>query len=339
MVNEIDERLHTPGTVMPARWQENMMALGWDLEQNIGFWWHAQRVPHTRFTEIKAGVFEVASGVSGREVVPMPESVMFEGLVIEEPFKKVRLSYHGRGVRHTDDKHLPCLSATGDVPYGMDLTLHGLAGPIDWHEPLSSMGAVENDHYEMAGSWEGTLAFPDRTVRASGLYLRDHTWGLRNYTPERRTDESEHGHGGFDLAWFTPLVLDEGRTFVNGLVVKAGRDDPAGRAQTFCTLTEGETTSLYDRFDVEVTRGTEEVARYDAARITGGDANTDIDCRLEVIRHLPMYLPDHGGPFVQSDAYGTVTWGSRTGWGSAQLSETDGKWQQRPEFADQIAAL
>ncbi|HEY1973085.1 MAG TPA: hypothetical protein VGH89_34395, partial [Pseudonocardia sp.] len=66
---------------------------------------------------------------------------------------------------------------------------------------------------------------------------------------------------------------------------------------------------------------------------------TDIDCRLEVIRHLPMYLPDHGGPFVQSDAFGTVSWGSRTGWGSAQLSETDGKWQQRPEFIDQISAL
>jgi hypothetical protein len=42
--------------------------------------------------------------------------------------------------------------------------------------------------------------------------------------------------------------------------------------------------------------------------ITGGDCQTPTDCRLEVIRHLPM-------------------------------SETSGEWQSRPEFADQIAAL
>jgi hypothetical protein len=334
MVTEIDERLHTPGTVMPERWQENMMAYGWDAEQAVGFWWHVQRIPHTRFTEVKAAVFGIAEGVSGREVVPMPESVMFEGLVFAEPFKRVRLTYHGQGVAHTDDLHLPCLSTSGTVPYGMDIALHGLAGPIDWHEPLTAMSAVENDHYEMAGTWEGTLHFGGREIRASGLFLRDHTWGLRNYTPDRK-EHVEHGHGGFDTAWFTPLVLDGGRTFINGLQVRAAD----GREQRFCTYTEGEHTRLYDHFDVAVTDGSVQAGRYSRVRITGGDAEVPIDCRLEVIRHLPMYLPDHGGPFVQSDAYAEVTWGSRTGWGSAQLSETDGKWQTRPEFAEQIAAL
>jgi hypothetical protein len=335
MVNEIDESLHVPGAVMPERWQENMMAYGWDTDHGVGFWWHVQRIPHTRFTELKGAVFASTHGVSGREVVPMPESTMCEGLVFDQPFKRVRLSYHGKGVAHSWDKHLPCLSENGTAPYGMDLVLHGLAGPIDWHEPLTRMAAVENDHYEMAGTWEGTLHYGGRTIQASGMFLRDHTWGLRNYTPERSTDEAEHGHGGFDIAWFTPMVLDEGHTFVNGILVRAND----GRQQAFCTLTEGEHTTVYDRFAVEVTNGTEEVARYEATRITGGDAETDIDCTLEVIRHLPMYLPDHGGPFVQSDAFGTVKWGSRTGWGSAQLSETDGKWQSRPEFIHQIEAL
>jgi hypothetical protein len=333
-LTEIDESLHTPGSVMPGRWQENMMAYGWDLQAGVGFWFHVQRIPHTRFTELKGAVFGLADGVSGREIVPMPESVMYEGLVVEEPFKQVRLRYEGTGVAHTSDLDLPCLASAGSVPYGMDLRLHGLAGPIDWHEPLSAMSAIENDHYEMAGTWEGTLHYGGRRIQASGMFLRDHTWGLRNYTPDRQSDDASHGHGGFDIAWWTPMVLDEGRTFVNGIQVVAG-----DRTQQFCTLTEGEHTRVFDDFAVQVTDGTVEAGRYRAARITGGDPQTRIDCEVSVIRHLPMYLPDHGGPFVQSDAFGSVRWGNRTGWGSAQLSETSGEWQRRAEFADQIAAL
>ena len=118
----------------------------------------------------------------------------------------------------------------------------------------------------------------------------------------------------------------------NGTIVDGSGDDPY---EADLAVSDGKIAAIGGN----IAKGTEEVARYDAARITGGDEHTDIDCTLEVIRHLPMYLPDHGGPFVQSDAFGSVKWGSRAGWGSAQLSETDGKWQSRPEFIDQIAAL
>src|SRR5262245_60627145 len=100
MVTERDEFLHEPDPEMPERWQENMMVYGWDNENQIGFFFHVQRIPHAGLTELKAVVCEAHDSVSGREVIGLCDGAMYDGLVIDEPFKKARLKYEGRGVQH-----------------------------------------------------------------------------------------------------------------------------------------------------------------------------------------------------------------------------------------------
>jgi hypothetical protein len=332
-ITERDESLHTPGTEMPERWQENMMVYGWDLDQEVGFFFHVQRIPHSGFTELKVVVCDAAAGVSGRAVVPMPQTSMFEGLVIEEPFGRARLSFDGRGVAHDSPLALPALSDAGTIPYGMELTLQGKSGPADWYEGLSKMASTESHHYQVAGSFEGTLRYGDESRQASGLFWRDHTWGNRNYDPAEH--EVSDGRGGLHSSWFTPMVFDEGETFVNGLWIST----TDGKEQAFCTLSEGRETKYFDSFACEVIEGEQEIAEYDAVRITGGDAAHPIDIRLDVQRHLPMYLPHHGPSANLSEAFGRATWGERSGWGSAELMETTREWMERPQFAEQLAAV
>ena len=333
MLTERDESPHAPGTEMPERWQENMMVYGWDLEQEIGFFFHVQRIPARNFTEIKTVVCTPDAAVSGRAVVPMGDGVMYEGLVIEEPFRKTKLRFDCLGVAHDSDSALPALSDSGSVPHGVDLALEGKAGPADWFEPLSAMAATESTHYQMGGSFEGTMRLADSVTDTSGLYWRDHTWGLRNYDPQ--TYDVSDGEGGLHSSWFTPVILDEGRTMVNGLWIKT----TDGGEQQFCVLNEGERTSYFDRYAVEVIEGKQEICAYDAVRVTGGDESTEIDCRIDVARHLPMYLPDHGPSANLSEAFGPATWGSRTGWGSAELMESTRGWMERPQFAEQLAGV
>jgi hypothetical protein len=332
MVSERDEFLHTPGTEMPERWQENMMVYGWDLERAIGFFFHVQRIPWTGFTEVKAVVCEPDDGASGRAVVPMAPDAMYEGLVIDEPFGRARLAFASTGTALDSPAALPALADTGSVPYAIDVELDGLAGPADWFEPLSAMAATESNHYQVSGAFYGTLSHGARSVEAAGLFWRDHTWGLRNYTPEEH-DVSD-GRGGLHSSWFTPVVLDGGRTIVSGLWIRM----MDGREQQFLVLSEGSQTRYFDDYAVSVIEGTQEVCRYDSVRITGGDALAPIEIRLDVARHLPMWLPEHGPNSVLSEAFGTASWGARTGWGSAELMETLPDWRARPEFAAQLAA-
>jgi hypothetical protein len=261
----------------------------------------------------------------------MPDNSIYEGLVIEEPFRHTRLSVNGLGVLLDGPVALPTLSDAGSVPYTIDLRLSGLAGPADWCEPLSKMSSTETTHYQVAGTFEGQLGYGDRIFDASGLFWRDHTWGIRNYTPQEH--EISDGRGGLHSSWFTPLVFDEGRTLVNGLWIRL----MDGREQRFVVLSEGETTRYFDDFAVGVIGGSQEIGRYASVRITGGDAGTAIDCRLDVVRHLPIWLPDHGEHTVLNEGFGTARWGSKSGWGSAELMETLPDWRTRPEFEEQLA--
>ena len=68
---EADEFLHPTGTETPARWQENMMVEAWDLDRNIGFWFHIQRVPAKGFCELKYAVLGINKGASGCAMVPV----------------------------------------------------------------------------------------------------------------------------------------------------------------------------------------------------------------------------------------------------------------------------
>jgi hypothetical protein len=332
VITERDESLHSPGSEMPERWQENMMFYGWDADHAIGFYFHVQRIPYRSFTEVKVVVCQPHDGVSGRAVVPMPDASMYDGLVIDEPFRRTRLSFAGSGDTLRGPASLATVSDAGSIPYSIDLTFTGLAGPADWYEPLSKMSSTETTHYQVAGTFEGTLGYGDHSIGASGMFWRDHTWGIRNYTPEEH--EISDGRGGLHSSWFTPLVFDEGHTLVNGLWIRL----MDGREQQFVVLSEGASTSYFDEFAVEVIEGTQEIGAYRSVRITGGDQQSPIDCRLDVARHLPIWLPDHGPHTVLNEGFGTVTWGSKTGWGSAELMETLPDWRERPAFAEQLAA-
>ena len=57
------------------------------------------------------------------------------------------------------------------------------AALAEWAETLTAAGSNSHNsaqaHYEQGGRWHGTLHVGDRTVKTSGLFVRDHTWGER----------------------------------------------------------------------------------------------------------------------------------------------------------------
>ncbi|MER6830716.1 hypothetical protein ABT352_32315 [Streptosporangium sp. NPDC000563] len=204
-----DEFAHVPGE---GSWQENYAFYGGNAALTEGLSLHLQHVARDGTLDVRAGV--TVGGVSTTTTTHSSGEDCFAspGLTVEvvEPFRRWRLRYEGRGFVGPDADGW-YFTQDGDVPFGFDVELTTRHHPVFVSELAAKLfaddpGAREMgiwfvaNHYQAGAEWTGRLFSGDTVTEASGLLVRDHTWGPRDI----RID---------DIFW-TPMVFDGARRFV-----------------------------------------------------------------------------------------------------------------------------
>jgi hypothetical protein len=204
-----DESTHVPGS--DPTWQENCYFLGMTGDETAGFLLHLARVPAKNYRELKVAAFDRTHGVVS-VMQSLTDLDAFSGpgwsLDMVKPFDEWRISLSLDATAGRNREGLVAESSGGDSHLGIDVTINSPIPPIDFHAAMEGKGVGDTDHYESAGSWTGQLTFGDIAVEQAGLFIRDHTWGPRDYgnlPPDLR----------FDEAWWTPMYIPEREIFWN----------------------------------------------------------------------------------------------------------------------------
>jgi len=305
MLTPQDEGFHDvpPGI---DRWQENFFFILWDESGANGFMVHLQRVPGLGVQEAQA----VAS-VGGRLAsANIRRPFDAHASVPELPMRAVQPYAHwqvsaefdaveGRGpfgfVFHRTD---------GPLKVTADLTLESALPVTDFaqglHQVVEALGRDpsssqmgQQEHYEQGGTWHGRLRIGDDEVEASGLFVRDHSWGVR------------HEQNEFQAFW-TATCVDEGKVFANAIGIRQ-RDRVVGiGARTDLHGTEF-TTEVGAVYTPEPG-----VCSYDRSRVEyGAGVDQVVEGTTQV--HLPMYLPLSGARRYDNNAISAVTMDGKRG--------------------------
>ncbi len=310
---DADEFLHRPPSPIPARWQENMFFVAWDLEGGHGFLIHTKRWPAEDDHEAHIAIYvdgvpcsailhrSLAAG--GRINDEIPELFAEP----EQPWSRWRIRAEIDGAVGEGPFGFIAHKPRGDVKATLDIVLESDLPVADFNQGLSYLSDAlsktgegkhtsAQNHYEQGGRWHGVLTIGDRRVLTSGLFVRDHSWGERV--------ESNFDSGVF----WTASSLHQGRIFCNaiGFPGAAGTVgvgilvDHSGSYVT--TRVEGDFTPKpgllsYDR----------SVIRYgfdDPVTLTGATK-----------LHVPKYLPGSGARRYDNNAISHVRIGDKTGMG------------------------
>ena len=304
-----DEFLHRPPEPLPDRWQENYFLLGWDDDRRCGFYLHIERFIARRVIEIKAVLISGDDTASLSAEHPLTPVLEAPGLSVDiaEPFRTWNLHFDGRGQAGPGPGGFVAHTESGDTPMSLDVVIRSTLPPIDWNEALRDLAipGIEHNHYELAATWEGTLEIGTHRVKASGLLVRDHTWGVRDYTT-------------FPLAWWTPVCFEGAEAFFTGCsLLHRGRWVGVSIASA-----DGQTTTVPGHV-VELGEGRLDVRGYQTSTITAGGADTQpIVLQAETRVHVPVRYPGFAPDYFLNDAFSVVRWGDRKGFGTIELNSS-----------------
>jgi hypothetical protein len=308
------EALQAPPPAPPDRWQENLFFICWDDVADTGLLAHVQRVPGRGEQEARVVVVvdgAVASATLTGEYGPEP----VPELVLEplEPFRAWRVGVDAKLAEGTGPHGLLTTSGPGDVPVQVDLHLTSDLPAVDFAGALDDivghlrtnadgpqMGRQE--HYEQGGRWTGTLRVGDREVEAQGLFVRDHSWGVRS---EQQRFE----------AFWTASCLDGGRLFANAIGIPSG-----GRVVGVGAVADRDGV----RWTTEVAadfRPAPGIASYEDVAVTFG-LGIDRTLVAETRRHIPIPLPHSGPGRYDSNAISSVRMGDSHGFGVMEWAAT-----------------
>lgn len=308
------EALQAPPADLPEGWQENLFFICWDDEHDTGFLTHVQRVPGRGEQEARVVVVvdgEVASATLVGPYGPRP----VDGLELAplDPFRAWRVGLDAGLVAGEGPLGLLTTTGPGDLAAAVDLRLQSDLPPVDFAAALDEivgelgrnphgpqMGRQE--HYEQGGWWEGTLGLGGRRVHGSGLFVRDHSWGVRSEQQD------------FTAFW-TASCLDEGRVFCNAIGIPSG-DRVAGVGAV------ADSTGV--RFTTEVScdfSPAPGIASYDSVRV-GYGAGIDATLSATTRRHLPIPLPHSGPGRYDNNAMAHVELGGARGFGVMEWAAT-----------------
>jgi hypothetical protein len=308
-----DEFLHHPPAPAPERWQENMFFVAWDLEGGHGFLIHTKRWPAKNDHEAHIAIYvdgvpcsailHRPLGTTGRINDDIPELFAEP----ETPWTKWRIRAEIDGVRGEGPFGFIAHAPRGDTKGVLDIVLESDIPVADFNqglayisEALSKTGEGKHSsaqaHYEQAGRWSGTLRVGDRTVRTSGLFVRDHTWGERV--------ESNFDSGVF----WTASSLDNGRIFCNAI----------GFPGTNGTVGVGILVNETGSYVTNTVSGTfmpkPGLLAYDASEIRFG-FEEPLTLTGQTKLHVPKYLPGSGPRRYDNNAISHVRIGDKTGMG------------------------
>jgi hypothetical protein len=310
-----DEQLHRLPDPLPEHWQENLFFILWNTSTRDGFMMHVQRVPARGVQEARIVASAGGDFASATLTGPFHADRAVDGVTIavDTPFRDLSVRTEFRGARGPGPLGFIAAYAGGDVPVAVDVQLHSDLEPVDFAEGLAELTAAlradrsapqmgDQAHYEQGGTWSGSISVGDREVRTGGLFVRDHSWGIR------------HEHNDFRAFW-TATCLDEGRVFCNaigmpkadGFVGIAGLSDEHGVRFTqdvAATFTPAPGLLTYDRVEVRYGAGIDLV-------VTG-----------EVQQHWPMYLPYSGRHRYDNNALSSVSAGNLEGFSVMEWATT-----------------
>jgi hypothetical protein len=218
-----DERLHDPPDPLPGNWQENMFFICWDPATLTGLVAHVQRVPGRDVQAAQVAVAVDGEFASATFTAPYRAGSLLPEISAApvEPWRRWALQLDGKARPGTDPLGLMATEPGGGTVIGADVTLESNLPVADFAAGLADVVAGmradsrgpqmgDQQHYEQGGTWQGRLRVGDRERQTAGLFVRDHSWGIR------------HEHSNFCAFW-TASCLDGGRVFCNAIGIP--RDD------------------------------------------------------------------------------------------------------------------
>lgn len=313
MLADADEGLHAPPPGAHERWQENQFFIAWDDVAATGLLCHVQRVPGLGLQE--ARIVVVLDGVAASVTVEAAYDAdqLVPGLSAEAttPYREWRVRTDVDGVVGTGPLGLLATATTGDTPIAADLTLRSDLPVVDFAEGLADIVAGLRDrpdgpqmgdqqHYEQGGTVQGTIAIGDRTAEVSGLFVRDHSWGVRSE------------HSGFQAFW-TASCLDGGRLFSNAIGIPSG-----DRVMGIGAIADGDGVAFTTDVAADF-RPAPGIASYDDTVVDFGDPLLRrLTGRTEV--HLPILLPHSGPGRYDNNAISRVAMDGKVGFGVLEFA-------------------
>ena len=294
-----DEQFHPLPSPLPDNWQENLFFILWNTTTQDGFMMHIQRVPDRQVQEARIVACIGGDIASATLTGPYHADRAVEGVTVrvDEPFRDLTVRAEFMGAPGPGPLGFIAAFASGELPVRVDARLRSDLEAIDFAEGLAHLTAAlrtdttapqmgDQAHYEQGGTWSGTICIGDREVLGSGLFVRDHSWGIR------------HEHNDFRAFW-TATCLDDGRVFCNaigmpkgdGFVGIAGLSDANGVRFTqhvAASYTPEPGLLTYERTEVRYGAGVD--------LVVGGD----------VQQHWPMYLPFSGRDRYDNNAISAV---------------------------------
>jgi hypothetical protein len=311
-LRDSDEQYHAPPSPVPERWQENLFVILWNTVTQDGFMMHVQRVPAQGVQEARivgaigghiasatlTGPYELEAAVDGVEI----------GII--DPFRHLTVRTSFTGSPGPGPLGFIAAHPRGDVPVLVDADLRSECAAVDFAEGLAQITAAlrsdaagpqmgDQAHYEQGGTWSGRIRIGNREVDGSGLFVRDHSWGIR------------HEHSNFSAFW-TATCLDEGRVFCNAIGIPHG-DGFAGIG----AISDGDgvrfTTDVAARYSPAPGLRT-----YDRAEVRYG-AGVDRTLTAVTQTHWPMYLPYSGLDRYDNNAMSVATMDVSTATGRDRL--------------------
>jgi hypothetical protein len=315
-----DERLHAPPDPLPGNWQENMFFICWDSATTTGLVAHVQRVPGA---DVQAA--QVAVAVDGQFASATFTAPYRSGLLVPElyatpvePWRRWTLQLDGKAAAGPGPLGFFAARPGGGTAIAAELTLEsslpvadfaaGLAAVVDGMR-ADGRGPQMGDqqHYEQGGTWRGRLRVGDRERTTAGLFVRDHSWGIR------------HEHSNFCAFW-TAACLDEGRLFCNAIGIPRG-DRVIGVGLVVDESGVRATSQVAADF-----RPAPGIGTYDRATVEYGDP-LGLTLLAETQCHVPIPLPLSGPNRYDNNALSRVRIGAASGFGvmewAAVLSDDD----------------
>lgn len=310
-----DEYLHPVPDPLPENWQENLFYILWNTDTRDGFMMHVQRVPGRSVQEARIVASVGGDWASATLTGPFDPDRAVSGVTlgITEPFRDLTVRTEFTGTMGPGPFGFMGAYASGDVPVLVDVRLQSSLEPIDFATGLAELTAKlrgdanapqmgDQAHYEQGGTWSGTIRVGEREVETSGLFVRDHSWGIR------------HEHNNFRAFW-TATCLDEGRVFCNAIGMPKG-DGFVGIAG----ISDADGVRFSDevaaRFSPEPGRCT-----YDTVEVTYG-RGIDKVVGGSVQQHWPMYLPFSGRDRYDNNAMTAVECGGLSGFSVMEWATT-----------------
>jgi hypothetical protein len=308
------EALQAPPPAPPDRWQENLFFICWDDAADTGLLLHVQRVPgrgeqEARVVVVVDGAVASATLTGDYGPHPVPE-VALEPV---EPFRRWRVGVDAKLAAGAGPLGLLTTTGPGDVPVEVELdltsalpvvdfagALDDIVGHLEAHGDGPQMGRQE--HYEQGGRWTGTLRVGDREAQAQGLFVRDHSWGVRS---EQQRFE----------AFWTASCLDHGTVFANAIGIPSG-----GRVVGVGAVADRDGV----RWTTEVAASflpMPGLATYDEVAVTYG-LGIDRTLVARTRRHVPIPLPHSGRGRYDSNAISSVRMGDSHGFGVMEWAAT-----------------